>query len=169
MVKESVPRKEVIGYTSGVYDLFHIGHVNVLRNAKSMCDHLIVGVSTDELVQYKNKAAVIPFDQRVEVVKSCKYVDTVVMQKDMDKMKMQEKLKFDVMFVGDDWFGTSKWKKVEEDFKKVGVKIIYFPYTKNISSTLINEILEEKREGMHSNKNAKETPYDFDGDYEEVY
>tara|TARA_B100000315_G_C14592899_1_gene596927 strand:- start:1058 stop:1519 length:462 start_codon:yes stop_codon:yes gene_type:complete len=146
MDKERISRKKVIGYTAGVYDLFHIGHVNVLRNAKSMCDHLIVGVSIDELINYKHKTAIIPFDQRVEVVKACKYVDTVVMQKDMNKFEMWEKLKFDVMFVGDDWFGDPKWKKIEKEFKKVGVKIVYFPYTKNVSSTLINEILKEKRE-----------------------
>ena len=103
--------KRIIGFTSGVFDLFHIGHVNILRNAKSMCDHLIVGVSTDELVNYKGKKPIIPYDQRVEVVRSCKYVDTVVSQEDMDKFKMWNKLKFDIMFVGDDWHGTDKWKK----------------------------------------------------------
>ncbi|MAH49323.1 hypothetical protein CMI37_26085 [Candidatus Pacearchaeota archaeon] len=138
-------RKPIVGYTAGVYDLFHIGHANLLRNAKSMCDHLIVAVSTDELVRYKYKTSVIPYDQRVEVVKSCKYVDTVIPQENMDKFEAWKKLKFDVMFVGDDWYGTEKWQKIEDQFKAVGVKVIYFPYTKDISSTRINEILDEKR------------------------
>jgi len=158
--------KKIIGFTAGVFDLFHIGHVNILRNAKKMCDLLIVGVSTDELVAYKLKKSVIPYDQRIEVVKSCKYVDTVVPQEDMDKFKMWNKLKFDIMFVGDDWYGTKKWKEIEKKLKKVGVKIVYFPYTKNVSSTLVNEILEEKR---YSNEKREETE-DLDmKDYREVY
>ena len=138
--------KPVIGYTSGVYDLFHIGHLNMLRNAKSLCDKLIVGVTTDELVSYKNKKAVIPFTERMEIVRSIKYVDAVVAQEDMDKFKLWEKLKYDVMFVGDDWFNSEKWNKLDAQFKEVGVKIIYFPYTKGTSSTLINQILLQKRE-----------------------
>jgi len=137
--------KMVIGYTSGVFDLFHIGHLNLLKNAKGLCDKLIVGVTSDELVAYKNKKAVIPHQERMEIVRNIKYVDAVVPQYDMDKFKMWERLKFDVMFVGDDWFETDKWKKFDEQFKAVGVKIIYFPYTKGVSSTLINEILEKQR------------------------
>ena len=133
--------KTVIGYTSGVYDLFHVGHLNLLINAKSLCDHLIVGVSTDDLVSYKNKKAVIPFQERLEIVRNIKHVDAAISQSDMDKYKMWEKLKFDVMFVGDDWFDSPKWQDLEEKFKKVGVRIIYFPYTKSTSSTLLNETL----------------------------
>ncbi|RED19607.1 glycerol-3-phosphate cytidylyltransferase [Flavobacterium cutihirudinis] len=134
-------KKKIIGYTSGVYDLFHIGHLNLLKNAKGLCDKLIVGVSTDELVSYKNKEAVIPHLERMEIVRSIKFVDVVVPQEDMDKFKMWERLKFDVMFVGDDWFETPKWKELEDKFESVGVKIVYFPYTKGISSTKINETL----------------------------
>ena len=134
-----------IGYTTGVYDLFHIGHLNLLKNAKSLCDKLIVGVTTDELVAYKNKKAVIPFNERMEIVSNIKYVDLVVPQESMDKMEMWEKLKFDVMFVGDDWYKSEKWKKYEDDFKAVNVKIVYFPYTKGTSSTLINDILLKQR------------------------
>lgn len=141
-------KKPVVGYTSGVYDLFHIGHLNIIRSAKTMCDHLIVGVSTDELVRYKNKIPVIPFDQRVEVIRACSYVDTVVPQENMDKFQAWQKLKFDVMFVGDDWYGTEKWQKIEDQLRAVGVKIIYFPYTKNISSSRINKILEDKRKEL---------------------
>lgn len=136
-----IMKKKIIGYTSGVYDLFHIGHLNLLKNAKGLCDKLIVGVSTDELVSYKNKEAVIPHLERMEIVRSIKFVDVVVPQEDMDKFKMWERLKFDVMFVGDDWFETPKWKELEDKFESVGVKIVYFPYTKGISSTKINETL----------------------------
>lgn len=135
----------VIGYTSGVYDLFHIGHLNLLRNAKSMCDKLIVGVTTDELVSYKNKKAVIPFQERLEIVQSNKYVDAAVPQEDMDKFSTWKKLKFDVMFVGDDWYESEKWGALEEQFTEVGVRIVYFPYSKGTSSTLINEVLLKLR------------------------
>lgn len=133
----------MIGYTTGVYDLFHVGHLNMLRNSKSMCDKLIVGITTDKLVSYKNKKSVIPFEERMEIVRSIKYVDTVVAQDNMDKFEAWKKLKFDIMFVGDDWYNTTKWNEYEEQLKEVGVKIIYFPYTKGTSSTLINKTLEE--------------------------
>ena len=135
-------KKTIIGYTSGVYDLFHIGHLNLIKNAKGLCDKLIVGVTSDELVSYKNKKSVIGHAERMEIVRSIKYVDAVVPQNDMDKFKMWERLKFDVMFVGDDWFESDKWKDLDEKFKVVGVKIIYFPYTKGTSSTLINKTLK---------------------------
>lgn len=137
----------VIGYTTGVFDLFHVGHLNMLKNAKGMCDKLIVGVTTDELVSYKHKKAVIPFEERMEIVRNIRYVDAVVPQESMDKFEMWRKLKFDVMFVGDDWYNTDKWNHYEEQFKSVGVKIIYFSYYKGTSSTLINATLLELREG----------------------
>tara|TARA_B100000795_G_scaffold252429_1_gene221980 strand:+ start:345 stop:761 length:417 start_codon:yes stop_codon:yes gene_type:complete len=135
----------VIGYTSGVYDLFHIGHLNLLRNAKGMCDKLIVGVTADDLVSYKNKKAVIPHNERIEIVRAIEYVDSVVKQENMDKFEMWRKLKFDVMFVGDDWFDTQKWEEIEEKFKEVSVRIVYFPYTKGTSSTLLNDTLKKIR------------------------
>ena len=127
MFKEEKEEKEekIIGYTSGVYDLFHVGHLNLLKNAKGLCDQLIVGVTSDELVSYKNKKAVIPHNERMEIVRNIKFVDAVVPQNDMDKFKMWERLKFDVMFVGDDWFQTPKWEAIEARLKEVGVKIIY--------------------------------------------
>jgi len=143
--KKAKNKKRVIGYTTGVFDLFHIGHLNLLRNARSMCDKLIVGVTTDELVSYKNKKPIIPLYERIEIVKSIKYVDIVIPQYSMDKFEAWKKLKFDIMFVGDDWYGSKKWQKFEKEFKKIGVKIIYFPYTKGTSSTLINKILTKKR------------------------
>lgn len=137
--------KMIIGYTSGVYDLFHIGHLNLLKNAKTLCDKLIVGVSSDELVAYKNKKAVINHQERMEIVRSIKHVDAVIPQDDLDKFKMWERLKFDIMFVGDDWFNSPKWKELDKQFKKVGVKIVYFPYTQSTSSTLINNTLKKLR------------------------
>lgn len=128
-----------IGYTSGVYDLFHIGHLNLLKNAKSMVDKLIVGVTVDELVSYKGKEAIIPFEERLEIVRSLKYVDAVVPQSDMDKLKMCKKLDAKILFVGDDWFGTEKWNLYEKQFSEENIKIIYFPYTKTTSSTIIKE------------------------------
>lgn len=134
----------VIGYTAGVYDLFHIGHLTLLKNAKGLCDKFIVGVTVDELVAYKGKHAVIPFADRIEIVRSIKYVDAAVPQYDMDKLTMCKKLGASVLFVGDDWYGTEKWKEYEKHFNEAGIKIIYFPYIKGVSSTQITKTLEEK-------------------------
>ena len=131
----------VIGYTTGVYDLFHIGHLNLLKNARGMCDRLVVGVTVDELVQYKGKTAVIPFEERVEIVRACRYVDAVVPQYDMDKLKVCKKLGATYMFVGDDWYGTEKWKAYEKEFAREGISIVYFPYTRGVSSTKISQAL----------------------------
>lgn len=135
----------VIGYTTGVYDLFHIGHLNLLKNAKGMCDKLIVGVTVDELVGYKGKKALIPFEDRIEIVRSCRYVDAAVPQYDMDKLKICRELGATVLFVGDDWYGSDKWKRYEAEGAADGIKVIYFPYTKGISSTRISETLKEIR------------------------
>jgi glycerol-3-phosphate cytidylyltransferase len=135
----------IIGYTTGVYDLFHIGHLNLLRNAKGLCDRLIVGVTVDELVALKYKRAVIPFAERMEIVRSVRYVDAVVPQETMDKFESWKKLKYDILFVGDDWYETEKWQQLEEQLRREGVRIVYFPYTKGTSSTLLNEALVQLR------------------------
>ena len=135
----------IIGYTAGVYDLFHIGHLNLLKNAKGMCDKLIVGVTTDELVSYKGKQSMIPFEDRLEIVRSIKYVDAVVPQRNMDKLTMCKKLGASLLFVGDDWYETEKWQAYEKEFELAGIKIIYFPYTKGVSSTKITEALKNTR------------------------
>lgn len=134
-----------IGYTTGVYDLFHIGHLNLLKNAKGMCDKLIVGVTVDELVAYKGKQAMIPFEDRIEIVRSIRYVDAAVPQYDMDKLTACKKLGAQFLFVGDDWYGTDKWQQYEKEFEAEGIKIVYFPYTKGVSSTKINEALHAFR------------------------
>ena len=135
--------KMVIGYTSGVYDLFHIGHLNLLKHAKEKCDYLIVGLTTDELVQYKGKSPVITLSERMEIVSAIKYVDKVVIQDDLDKVKAWDKYHYDILFVGDDWKGTDKWNNYETQLKKVGAKVVYLPYTKTTSSTLITKVLKE--------------------------
>ncbi len=134
-----------IGYTSGVFDLFHIGHVNLLRNARAMCDKLVVGVTVDELVLYKGKHAVIPYHDRIEVVRSCRYVDVAIPQKNMDKAAAAKKNHANYLFVGDDWYDTPKWKVYEEGLAVVECKVIYFPYTEGTSSTLINKTLMSLR------------------------
>lgn len=135
-----------IGYTAGVYDLFHIGHLNLLKNAKGMCDRLIVGVTTDDLVTYKGKRALIPFEDRIEIVRSIKYVDAAVPQTNMDKISMCKKLGATVLFVGDDWYATEKWQKYEKECAEEGIQIVYFPYTRGVSSTLIAKTLEQVRD-----------------------
>lgn len=139
----------VIGYTTGVFDLLHVGHLNLLRNAKAMCDRLIVGVTVDELVAYKNKRAVIPFEERIELVRALKCVDLAIPQTSMDKIDAYERYHFDIMFVGDDWYKNEKWKIYEDQFQKENIKIIYFPYTKGTSSTLINETLLNLRKEIN--------------------
>ena len=142
--KMSLPRVNkkigVIGYTTGVYDMFHIGHLNVLRRAKELCDYLIVGVSTDELVlKDKKHKPIIPFEDRCEIVSAIKYVDAVVPQVDKDKMNAWRKLQFQKMFVGSDWQGTEQWNGYEREFEEVGVEIIYLPHTDKISSTMLRK------------------------------
>ena len=136
----------LIGYTTGVYDLFHVGHLNLLRNAKSMCDKLVVGVTTDELMlEYKQRDPIIPFMERCEILRAIEYVDAVIPQTTMDKMAAWKRLRFNVVFVGDDWFATEKWQQIEQEFNEVDVQVVYFPYTQGISSTIINSILNERR------------------------
>ena len=130
----------VIGYTTGVYDMFHIGHLNILKRAKAECDYLIVGVSTDELVmQEKNKTPIIPFEDRCAIVEAIKYVDMVVPQLDKNKFAAWERYHFNKMFVGSDWKNTPQWDAYEEQFNPVGVEIIYLDHTDGISSTILRD------------------------------
>ena len=136
--------KKIIGYTTGVYDMFHIGHLNIIRRAKEQCDYLIVGVSTDELVQYeKNKTPVIPFEERVQIIGAIRYVDRVVPQPDKNKLAAWECYHFNKMFVGSDWQGTPQWKMFEEQFAPLGVEIVYLPYTDGISSTKLTGVIKK--------------------------
>lgn len=136
-----------IGYTTGVFDLFHIGHLNILRRAKQECDYLIVGVTTDELcLSRKNKAPVIPFSERMDIVQSIRYVDQAVPQVDMDKFDAWRRLHFDIMMVGSDWKGTEQWNALEEEFSKIGVEIRYFDYTETTSSSILRKTIAKINE-----------------------
>ena len=136
---------KVVGFTAGVYDLFHIGHLNILKNAKSYCDYLIVGVSTDEVVKRnKGKVPIFSFNERISIVEAIKYVDKVIPQERYDiegKIQLAIDYKIDVMFVGSDWKGTEKWNQIEKELLKIGCKTVYLPHTDGISSTqLIDKI-----------------------------
>ena len=132
----------IIGYTTGVFDMFHIGHLNVLRRAKLSCDFLLVGVTTDELCEsVKGKRPIIPFVERMEIVANIQSVDEAVPQTSMDKLEAWRNHKFDRMFVGSDWKGSDAWVQLEQTFKEVGVEIMYFPYTENTSSTILRKAL----------------------------
>ena len=140
-------KKYLLGYTTGVFDMFHIGHLNILKNAKSQCEKLIVGVSTDELVQtYKGKVPVIPFAQRIEIVKAIKYVDEVIPQTTMDKYAAWEALHFDALFHGSDWKNSDMYNKIIQKFETVGVDVVFLPHTEGISSTMLSDKLSAKKD-----------------------
>lgn len=133
-------KKYKIGYTTGVFDMFHIGHLNILRRAKEQCEYLIVGVSTDDVVEsYKHHKPVIPFEDRLAIVDACRYVDEVVPQESMDKFTAWEKLHFNAMFHGSEWKGTELYNSYEKKFATVGVDIVYLTPTAGISSTMLRE------------------------------
>ena len=137
--------KIIVGYTTGVFDMFHIGHLNIIKKAKENCDYLIVGVSTDEVVfNYKNRKPMISFEERVEIVKAIRYVDEVVPQISMDKYEAWKKLHFNRLFHGHDWKGSEMYIEIENRLIKEGVEIIYFPYTQGTSSSILKRALLEK-------------------------
>lgn len=135
-------KKYKLGYTTGVYDMFHIGHLNLLRQAKERCERLIVGITVDELVSYKGKTAVIPYSERSEIVGAIRYVDQVVPQSNLDKLLAWEKYNFDALFVGDDWKGKPNWVRYEAELAEKGVDVVYLPYTKGTSSTKLRQTLD---------------------------
>lgn len=131
-------KKYRIGYTTGVFDMFHIGHLNILKRAKEQCDFLIVGVSTDELVQtYKHKTPIIPFPERIAIVEAIRYADQVVPQTSLDKTIAWKTLQFDAVFHGDDWKGSAMYNEVEEKLKELGVEMVFLPHTAGTSSTML--------------------------------
>ena len=133
--------KKKIGYTTGIFDVFHIGHLNLIRKAKLHCDKLIVGVSTPKVVKEKKKITINSFKQRKEMIKSLIYVDKTIAQTSIDKIKEYKKIKFDILFVGDDWKNTPAWNKFEKELKKYNVKIKYFKYTSHISSSKLRKFI----------------------------
>jgi glycerol-3-phosphate cytidylyltransferase len=134
----------IIGYTTGVFDLFHIGHLNIIKESKKKCDYLIVAVSSDKLAfKLKKKKPVIPFQERIEIIKSLKYVDRAVEEKVDDKTKVKKKYKINIIFKGDDWKNTRKWNQLEKELEKQNIKIMFIKYTKKTSSSLIKKILNK--------------------------
>jgi glycerol-3-phosphate cytidylyltransferase len=140
-----MPEGSVVGYVPGVYDMFHVGHLNILRNARLSCDRLIAGVVSDERAEAaKGKTPVVPAVERLEIVRSIRYVDDAVLEDVPDKLQMWERLRFDVIIKGDDWRGTPKGDKLERDFAAVGVQVVYLPYTMHTSSTLLRQVLHTR-------------------------
>lgn len=135
-------KKYKIGYTQGTFDLFHVGHLNLLNNAKEQCDILIVGVNSDELVmKYKNKKTNINEHDRARIVNAIKGVDKVIITKTLDKVKIQEAIKFDAIFIGDDWKGNARWEQTKESLGLIGVDVVFLPHTDGISTTEITQKL----------------------------
>ena len=133
-------KKYKIGYTQGTYDLFHVGHLNLINHAKEYCDYLIVGVNTDRLVkEYKNKDVIIPEYERAQIVAAIKGVDRVVITDTLDKNEVAKAIKFDAIFIGDDWKNNERWIKTQEDMKKIGIDVVFLPHTDGISSTEIRD------------------------------
>lgn len=138
-------KKYKIGYTTGVYDMFHIGHLNIIMRAKEQCEYLIVGVTTDELCKKnKNKSPIICEQDRVAIVAAIKYVDKVVLQSDMDKLSAVKKYGVDAVFVGSDWKGTPSWDRYETEFAQAGCSVVYLEHTDGISSTILRERLNKE-------------------------
>lgn len=137
-------KKQIIGYTTGAFDMFHIGHLNILKRAKENCDYLVVGVATDELIkQMKNTDTIIPFEERIEIVRNIKFVDEAIAKTELDNLIPWIDIKYNVFFKGDDWKDTIKGSELEEQFRGVGVKVHYFPYTKGTSSTELKKTIKK--------------------------
>lgn len=134
--------EKVIGYTQGTFDMFHIGHLNLLKNARANCDYLVAGVNSDELVKnYKGKEVIVPLEERMAIVEAIQYVDQVIRTDTLDKTDAWKRVKFQKLFIGDDWKGNERWKKTEEEMKEVGAVVEYLPYTKETCSTMLREKL----------------------------
>lgn len=136
--------KKIIGFTAGTFDMFHIGHLNLIKNAKSRCDFLIVGVNSDKLVQdYKGKRVVVPLEERMEIIRSLRFVDEVIQIDSLDKKISWHQKHYDLLFIGDDWKGNPRWEETEKEMSSYGVETIYLPHTEGTNSTLLREKLNE--------------------------
>lgn len=141
-------KKYNVGYTQGVYDMFHIGHLNLINHAKDYCDYLIVGVNSDQLVEsYKHKTPVINQQERQTIVANIKAVDECIIVTTLDKEEMWEKLHFDAVFIGDDWKGNPRWEQTQIDLAKFGVDVVFLPHTKGVSSTILRPDTKNRIEG----------------------
>ncbi len=138
-------KKYKVGYTQGVYDMFHIGHLNLINNAKQYCDYLIVGVNATELVEsYKHKTPVIGELERKTIVENIKAVDECILTYTLDKVEMWKKLHFDAVFIGDDWKGSPRWTQTEADLAPYGAEVVYLPHTAGVSSTILRPESDKK-------------------------
>ena len=141
-------KKYRIGYTQGVYDMFHIGHLNLINNAKEQCDYLIVGVNSDELVkEYKHKDTVVKEKERAEIVRNIKAVDECIIVEVLNKVEIYKKLHFDAIFIGDDWYGNPRWMKTKDDLAEFGVDVVFLPHTAGVSSTMLRPQNDNKING----------------------
>lgn len=130
----------IIGYTQGTYDMFHVGHLNLLRNAKAQCDYLVVGVNSNELVeQYKHKRVIVPLEERMDIVGAIRYVDRVIRCDTLDKIVAYNEVHFNRLFIGDDWKGNARWEETGRIMDELGVQLIYLPHTQGISSTMLRD------------------------------
>jgi glycerol-3-phosphate cytidylyltransferase len=137
-------KKYKIGYTQGVYDMFHIGHLNLINRAKEQCDYLIVGVNSDELVKtYKNKEPVIHEQERAEIVRNLKAVDECIIVDTLDKLEIHQELGFNAVFIGDDWYGNPRWMQTKVDLAKIGADVVFLPHTEGVSSTILRPQSED--------------------------
>ena len=140
-------KKEIVGYTQGVFDMFHVGHLNLLNNARARCDRLIVGINSDKLVEsYKNKTPVVSEDIRKNIVENIKAVDRAYVVNTLNKVEILKQIPYDVIFIGDDWKNSKRWEETRENLKKYGVEVVFLPYTPNISSTMLRTCKDEKVE-----------------------
>lgn len=158
-VHAEVGQDRVVGYAPGVFDMFHVGHLNILERAKAQCDYLIVGVvSDDRVLTIKGAEPMIPLEERMELVSSLELVDRVVVDDSTDKVQMWERLHFDVIFKGDDWRGTAKGDRLERGMAEVGAMVVYFPYTEYISSTRLRALIEAANESYRRARLSDEGP-----------
>ncbi len=146
-------KKYKVGYTQGAFDMFHIGHLNLLKNAKAQCDKLIVGVNTDDLIfRYKGKHTVINEADRAEIIRSVRYVDDVILVDTLDKLQTWERLEFDAIFIGDDWKGNERWIETEQVLSQKGAEVVYLTYTRGVSSTMLRGQSNDKISDNSDNK-----------------
>lgn len=138
-------KKYKVGYTQGTFDMFHIGHLNIINNAKAQCEYLIIGVNSDRLVQqYKNKTPVINENNRSKIVANIKAVDKVIVSETLDKLEQLKKIKFDAIFIGDDWKGNARWEETEKCLAEKGVDVVFLPHTDGVSSTELRIVKDNK-------------------------
>ena len=151
-------KKYKVGYTQGVFDMFHIGHLNLLNHAKEYCEYLIVGVNSDKLVcSYKNKTPVIPQEERAEIVRNIKAVDECVIADTLDKAIILEQRHFDAIFIGDDWKGNKRWEETKEALARKGVDVVFLPHTDGISSTQLTGVIKDLLDDHPAKGNKKES------------